>query len=320
MLYRDDIKIEGISRATRSNLIKIYEQLIDRNVILIFDELIQKSKIYNNFVEPDEDNGEYHRGLNDLLRIGAAPSYTFLIYLFSEHRDNDELIDDSIEFLIKYFVRRNLTDFPATRDLDKIFMDLIDECEKNKSYLGSSHVITFLTHTDRFANLELFKERLEGDIYEDNIAIARFILSLVEEKRQTTEIYRDLWERDKSRKYIWTIEHIFPEGQNVPKEWVDMIALGDNKSIGELQAQWVHKLGNLTLTGYNSNLSNLPFDKKRDRKDKSDRYIGYRNGLYLNKELADKDSWTIPDIKERTRKLAREALELFQIEGEQLNN
>ena len=217
--YKEKIKIKGSFKATRSTLIKIYEKLINQDVGFIFNELVEKSKTYKLFLEPKKDgeNRRHYNGLVDLLHIGAAPSYTFLLYLFEEHKDDAKLIEDSIHFMVKYFVRRNLTDFPGTRDLDKIFMNLIDKCEKNKNSLTSSFIIEYLTDTERFSNIEKFKEKLEGDLYEDNAIVARFILCKIEEKCQTKEIFKDLWERDKNR-YLWTIEHIFPEGKNIPKE------------------------------------------------------------------------------------------------------
>ena len=83
----------------------------------------------------------------------------------------------------------------------------------------------------------------------------------------TIEIYVDFWERDKHNKLIWTIEHIFPEGNNIPECWVDMIADGDKSKAKKIQNESVHKLGNLTLTGYNQYLSNFDFLKKRNRKE-----------------------------------------------------
>ncbi len=311
--YKRDVGINGIAKATRSLLIKIYEKLIDRNVVVIFEDLIDKAIIYSIF-----NNGQQEQflGLQALSQIGAAPSYTLLLYLFSEHKNNADLLKDAIDFLVKYFVRRNLTDFPATRDLDNIFMDLIGECEKSKTNLSADIIVKFMTHRDRFADLSRLKEKLEGDIYEDNTDIARFILCEIEEEHQTKEIHRDLWERDKNGKYSWTIEHIFPEGKNIPKEWVDMIASGDEQKAKELQDKWVHKMGNLTITGYNSNLSNLSFEKKRDRKDGKGKNIGYKNGLYLNNDLAEKNEWQIADIEKRTEGLTQTALKLFVLDNE----
>lgn len=314
--YKERVKIVGISRATRSTLIKIYEELIKkRNVGEIFNDLIDKSLIYSAFItdEPKHLKENIKKGLIDLLHIGAAPSYTFLLYLFSEHREDTAFIEDSIDFLVKYFVRRNLTDFPATRELDLLFMGLIDECEKNKGNL-SQIIVDYLTNSKRFSSTEKFKEKLNGNIYEDNTDVTRFILCKITEKGFNKEIYTDFWEKHKE-KYVWTIEHIFPEGENIPKWWVDMIANGDKKEAKRLQVEWVHKIGNLTLTGYNPSLFNSPFLTKRD-KDKKGISIGYKNGLYLNRDLAKMEKWTAKDIEERTNKLVKEALGLFKVGDE----
>ena len=310
--YRKEIKVPGIARATRSNLIKIYDKLISKNTEFIFKELIDKSEKYNQFVESNNNkNGKFKEELVDLLHIGAAPSYAFLLYLFTEHERNRKLIRDSIKFLAKYFVRRNLTDIPPTRELDSIFMDLIDLCEKNKNDLTSDIVIEFLRQKNRFENNESFKEKLMGDIYADNVAAARFILTKIEEKHQTKEIYRDFWEKDDKSRFLWTIEHVFPAGKNIPKEWIDMIAGGNGEEAKELQEKSVHKLGNLTLTAYNPNLSNFSFIKKKNRQDTKGRFIGYRNGLFLNKRISRKKTWRVEDIQDRTNHLVELALKLF---------
>jgi hypothetical protein len=66
--------------------------------------------------------------------------------------------------------------------------------------------------------------------------------------------------------------------------------LGGEGVSAEVQEEHRHRLGNLTITAYNSNLGNKSFLEKLHRKDSKGRYIGYRNGLCLNAELAAKDS------------------------------
>lgn len=315
--YDGKIKIKNFPRATKSVLIKIYERLIEKDPEFILNELVSKSKIYNRFISPSPEDKLYYV-LLDLLHVGAAPSYTLLLYLFSKYEDTN-FLKEVIEFLVKYFVRRNITDFPATRDLDRIFMNLIDACESNGD-IDVNFIVSYLTKPEIFADIETFKNKLLGDIYTDNTAMARFILCKIEESHMTKETWKDLWIKDKSNKYVWTIEHIFPEGRNIPKDWVQMIANGDKERAKELQEKCVHKLGNLTLTAYNPNLSNFTFIEKRDRKDRRGNYIGYKNGLYLNKKVAEKDKWTILDIEERTKELVKEALELFVVEGENVGD
>ena len=128
-----EIKIEKFTRATKSNLIKIYEQFIKTNAKDTIDGLLEKAEIYNAFIEPGA-NGlteERKTHLLDLGRIGSAPSYLFLLYLCSlleiniENKEN--VIDNVLQFFIKYYVRRNITNFPNTRDLDTINMDVIEK-------------------------------------------------------------------------------------------------------------------------------------------------------------------------------------------------
>lgn len=299
-------------KATKSNLIDIYELLIKRDASVLLKDLYNKSLIYGSFIDPEIDN-ELYKELLDLLHISGAPSYIFLLYLLTELKDKKDLLKETICFLNKYFVRRNLTDYPATRNLDNIFIGLIEECELNKKNINFDIIKNFLINPERYASNILFKEKLESEIYEINSEVARYILCKIEEENSTKES-DDLWKRNQKDKYVFTIEHIFPEGERIPKDWVDMIAKGNKEEAKKLQGQYVHKLGNLTLTGYNSNLSNLSFDKKRDRKDKKGAWIGYKNKLYLNNEiypLSKKSNWNIEDIEKRTQILVKEALKLF---------
>ena len=75
----------------------------------------------------------------------------------------------------------------------------------------------------------------------------------------------------------------------------------------------MHKLGNLTITGYNSALSNLPFVDKRDRMNAQKLYVGYKNGLAINNELATKETWTIADIVNRTNTLVKQLLIMYKL-------
>ncbi len=308
-LFKVKIK-EG--KATKSNLIKVYEQLINRDPLLLLESLHKKSAIFKRFISPETDDSFYNE-FTDILNIGGTPSYLFLLYLFENFESDKKLIKSTLSFLSKYFVRRNLTDYPATRNLDNIFIALIDECEKNRGNLNIEIIKNFLINPERYAENTIFEEKLGSDIYETNSIITRYILCKIEEKNSTKED-SDLWKRDQKGKYIFTIEHIFPEGNRIPEEWIKSIANGSKIEAKKLQEQYVHKLGNLTLTGYNSNLSNFSFEKKRDRKDKSGLYIGYKNKLFLNNELyplRSKTNWKIEDIEERTKILIKEAIKLF---------
>lgn len=240
----------------------------------------------------------------DLERIQGAPSYILLLYILTEQEKlkiSDEQLENIIKLLITFFVRRNITDIPNTRNLNKIFMDIIESIKQKQGEEICNYISKILKEVS--ASDELFENKLRGQMYDENPDATRFILCSIEALHQTKEIYIDLWSRDNSNKYIWTIEHIFPEGQNIPEVWVKMIADGDREKAKEYLEKYVHTLGNLTITGYNQNLSNMSFIDKRDRKNKDGKNIGYRNGLFLNEDVVNQEEWTIDKIKKRTEKL-----------------
>ncbi len=318
----NNIKIKNISKATKSNIIKIYEQQIDKNAENIFNELINKSEIYKQLVSPelDRNNDELNKTLMDLINVKAAPAYSFLMFLSAKRensKDINKLMIEVSELLVKYFIRRNLTDFPNTRDLDTIFINLIEQIGNKKENYSVDYISNYLLKKNiHVSSISDFEQKLKGNVYDLNVDATRFILSKIEEKKRfSREIHTNFWERDNSKKLIWTVEHIFPEGKNIPPVWVKMIADGDKEKAQSLREDYVHKLGNLTLTGYNQNLSNMSFIDKRDRK-KEGKFIGYKNGLYLNEELKNAKVWETKNIQDRTDKLVKETLKIFKFANE----
>ncbi|SEQ02988.1 Protein of unknown function [Hyunsoonleella jejuensis] len=299
------VEVRGKTRATRSNLILIYDTLIKKDPNTFFNKLYKSSETYNKLIIPnhEENSKEITSTLKDLQNIGGATSYQLLMYVFENFDLDDESKIELIEYLVKFFLRRSITDLPPTRDLDKIFIEIIKEFHESKDY-NLNKIKHHIQMESSYATDELFFEKLKGDLYEENTGATRFILCKVEElNNKTRETYTDLWARDDKNRFIWTIEHIFPQGNNIPQDWINMIGDGDKKRAKKIQEECVHTLGNLTLTGYNSQLSNLSFVKKRDRTNKNGSYVGYRNGMFLNEDLKDKSNWLKNDIDSRGDKI-----------------
>lgn len=299
--------------ATKTTLLEIYEKLIKKDYNKFLNELLIQSNLYAIITNNSEEEKIYKNELLDLERIQGAPSYLLLLYLLRNQESmqlQDEHISKIVKLLTRFFVRRNITDVPGTRNLTKIFMDIISNV---KIQHGDEIYETIRTRLiNESASDELFEKKLRGPIYDDNDTATRFILCSIEMMNQTKEIHTDLWKRDSSNKYIWTIEHIFPEGQNIPQHWVNMIADGDRSLAEDYLERYVHTLGNLTITGYNQNLSNMSFEDKKNRKNKEGKDIGYRNKLYLNENVANEDKWTIEKIQNRTNELVAILLELYK--------
>ncbi|MCC6123393.1 MAG: DUF262 domain-containing protein [Pirellulales bacterium] len=309
-----NIEVSKAPIATRSNIIRIYDEIIHRDAEWFFDDLFAKAQLYSKLITPLNDgvSAKMAKELLNLRRIGGTPANIMLLYALAERPEAN--ICSMCDFLVRYFVRRNLTDVPPTRDLARIFIEIVSVLRKKSNCDPGIIIRQELLAKGRVATDEVFRDKLSGNIYGDNVDATRFILCRIEEEKQTVEKLTDLWERDERGGFIWTIEHIFPQGDNIPQCWVDMIAAGDGVLAREYRDKFTHLLGNLTITGYNSKLGNKSFMEKRDRKDSNGRNIGYNNGLSLNQLLQNANSWTVDDIKTRTESLVNTAMELFKLE------
>ncbi|GFE56812.1 DUF262 domain-containing protein [Geobacter sp. AOG1] len=335
-----DIRIDGINRAVKSKSIQIYETLIKKDAKAIFKQLCDKALIYGRLLEPEFDNGAVDNALADLLYIGAAPAYQVLLYLFSLPKKSfseADFLEKSVELFSKYYVRRNITDIPSTRDLDQAHIILIEKCHA-KITSGEKLSITFLERWllgrkggDQRASLETFREELEGNLYSTNSGMCRYLLIKLDSIYHTREYRPDLWLRDDKDRFIWTVEHVFPKGENIPKAWVDMIANGNISKAEEILEEMAHCLGNLTLSGFNSKLAASPFANKQalvkghlSLGHKIN--IGYRNGLALNNiefkvknqkmTLANAKAWKPEMIRARTKVMVDMLIKIYRFSDE----
>nr|WP_274389670.1 DUF1524 domain-containing protein [Paraburkholderia tagetis] len=100
-----------------------------------------------------------------------------------------------------------------------------------------------------------------------------------------------------------SIEHVLPQKAELSDEWKAMLG----HQWREIQQEWLHRLGNLTLSGFNSELQAAPFQKKRDLKPG-----GYADSsVWLNRELAKLDRWTPSEMNARGQLLAELALKVW---------
>ena len=212
--------------------------------------------------------------LEDLQRIGSAPAHQLLLFLLD--CEANKLLTNAATFnnialsLSKFFVRRNVTDQPGTNRLDPIFGGIIDDAQHEIKKTGSIGLDWFVqkmkgNKIDTPASDDDFEAALTDNFWYYDPTMARYILCRLNKSFNTREYDPNIWKQDDRGRFIWTVEHILPQGGNLRKEWVDMIGGGNKERARELQEQWVHCLGNLTLSACNSKLSDRPFDQAKYR-------------------------------------------------------
>lgn len=135
------------------------------------------------------------------------------------------------------------------------------------------------------------------------------MLTKLEKSKRTRENEVDFWALSDGKKLVWSIEHILPQNPSQDSDWDKIFSDEDKKA-------YVHRLGNLTLTCYNSSLSNKSYGKKISVTDKDEKNVGLKSGnVKINKYLMEKqdDTWKMKDIDARSDSLSKEILNLLKI-------
>jgi hypothetical protein len=114
------------------------------------------------------------------------------------------------------------------------------------------------------------------------------------DSREESNIYRKLETGD------YSIEHIMP--QSLTPAWRASLGLDAE----EIHAKWLHRLGNLTITAYNSEYSNRTFEEKKTCKNGL-----ASSGIRLNLDIAKSEKWGEDEIRKRANELADRAVELW---------
>ncbi len=341
--HRPEIGIKGIPRATRSTIIRIYDGLAKANPNKLLTGLVEGAHFYQMLVDPETAKMSAKRRsvFIELDRIGAAPAYQGLLYFLSAEKqgcvEDGTTVDEIATFFARYFVRRNITDQPGTNRLDAIFAGLIEACQgvvDKKHKIAAEFVVKQIAgnKVDKPADDKTFREALQDNLWRYNDGMARYVLCRLDESFATREYAPNLWKRDERGKFIWTVEHVLPQTDNLRKEWIEMIAGGDKDKARDIQESWVDCLGNLTLSGYNSKLSDKPFPSKQASNEMTiagDRLnIGYKNGLALNNlpfkvpnksgkseetALSTTKAWTAREIEARNEAIADRLMKLFKL-------
>ncbi len=323
---------------TSTNVYANYQRVLRKDNTWIIDEMYESGKDYSHFITltkyeatGETDLSDLNEALFDLYKAEGTPSYILLLYLFKMRLDYNleySHLTDIVQFLIRYFVRRNYTDTPPTRELIRQFITIVENIGTLYCNIDTTtpekiceYIKTELINST--ASLKRLVDVLTGPIYEDNKNATRFILSYLIRKNGDNES-KDPWSRDDRGKLQWTIEHVLPQTEKLSNEWIKMVSKGkaaddvrtDKQYAADIQAKYVHTIGNLTLTGYNSTLSARPFLEKRDHRDKNGNPIGYNNGFWLNKDLKDATEWNEVEIKKRAVSLINSIIELVQFDSE----
>ena len=256
-------------------------------------EVWEFSRYYGAIVLAQEKDELLGMAFQDLRELKVDVAYPFLLEVYRDYTNKVIERDDVLEIvrLVEAYVFRRAICIIPTNSLNKTFATLKRDV-KPDHYLESVKA-QFLNMKSyrRFPRDEEFIARIqERDLY--NFRSRSYWLRKFENHGRKERVQVD----------DYTIEHILPQNENLPAAW--KAALGANWSA--VQERWLHTLGNLTLTGYNSEYSDKSFAEKRDMQG------GFKQSpLRVNEGLGALEAWNEDAIKARAEKLAHQAVSVW---------
>ncbi|MEU0368684.1 DUF262 domain-containing protein [Streptomyces sp. NPDC006283] len=263
-------------------------------------QLAERGQRFLRILEPHrEPSATLRAALERLAAWGGQTHHPLALHLLDLVDEGHTTADDAAEALghvESYLVRRLICQTPTT-GLNRIFMEAPKELETDRS--ASEAVQRFLSGRRRRwpSDEELHSAIRSKPFYWGGRPPQRsFILRRLEESYRPTEPV------DFERASL-SVEHVLP--QRPAQAWFDLLAdeTEDGQSPQELHDLLVHTLGNLTLTGDNSKLSNHPFQRKQQ--------ILESSALRMNLEIASSERWGKAEIMDRADQLSERAKALW---------
>lgn len=240
-----------------------------------------------------ENDADLKMAFHDLRELKVDVAFPFLLEIYNDY-DKQIISKDDLLKIVRlvesYVFRRAICGIP-TNSMNKTFGNFTRNLKRDR-YLESVQAnFMLLPSYRRFPDDEEFKREMKlKDLY--NFRSRSYWLRRLENFDRKERVPVD----------EFTIEHIMPQNENLSVEW--QTELGPDWQ--RIHEDYLHTLGNLTLTGYNSEYSDRPFMEKRDMKG------GFAESpLKLNKEIAAKEHWTEQDILSRAEILSQQAINVW---------
>lgn len=262
----------------------------------ILKELRYYAEIFGVFVYGSDKYSERINKLLYRLRVlNQTTCYPFLLHVFDDYHQGvitEETVEKILQFILAYLLRRMVCGVPSNtlRGLFTYLYNRIFKVASNKQkyYETLNKFLFTVSSKDVIPSAAEFERALQkANIYGNN-ALCRFLLLDIENGDGKEILQAE----------NLTIEHIMP--QTLSADWIHIRP--------EDHEEYLHTLGNLSVTGYNSELSNKSFSEKQDIIRENSKAV------ILNSDVLDKENWTVADIQARAKRLAEIILTRYKID------
>ena len=265
-----------------------------KDVLDLVKDIYYYSQFFTALAFEKTDDAVVKQKIHDINSLPVDVAFPFLLQVMADHKQGlisrDTLLE-ILDLVESYVFRRQICEIP-TNSLNKTFATLYNLIDK-ENYLESLKAKLVLKETyRRIPNDSEFREQFQvKNVY--NFRTRNYLFRKLENHGRKEPVKTE----------EFTLEHIMPQNENVPQAWRD--ELGENWM--EIHNKCLHRVGNLTLTGYNSELSDKAFAEKQKMEG------GFKDSpIRLNAGLATLEHWNENEIHKRSKILADKALEIWK--------
>lgn len=301
-LWKRGITAEAGKIPVKSNAYNVFKEYVTNNnrndEETVLEDLLTYSKYYSWFLFSESPYVSVNDLLQQIQQLKSTVIYPTLLFVFEDCFGKSlfsiETLEDILKIFISYLYRRLICGY-ATNALNKVFAAFPVDIYKSSRELYNEKVLEMLTKKTGnaiFPRNEEFKNSfIRKKLYATKID--KYTLYELEKykNKETVELNDDI-----------TIEHIMP--QTLTPVWRKDLG----KRYDEIQQEYLHTIGNLTLSAYNSNLSNKSFEEKRET-------LGNSN-ISISRNIKNYENWNEVSIKDRANTLYSIASEIWNLPEE----
>ena len=262
----------------------------------VLKDLFTYAKYYACIDLLQENDDELKLYWQEFKKLDSHVVYPFLLKLYDDYSRQILIKEDFkkiLQVVISYLWRRAICEIP-TNSLSKTFATLYQAVDKEDYVNSVIKAFVFKSSYKRFPSDYEVREKLQTkDIY--HFRLRKYLLEALENYYHKEPI--DLNTAN------YTIEHIMPQNIEHNLSWQQM--LGEDWQ--EVHSLYLHTLGNLTITGYNAEMSNKSFGEKVNGES------GFKHShLKLNESIVQCDVWNKKAIQRRTNILTDIILKIWK--------
>ena len=260
----------------------------------LVNEIRDYSRYYCAMALGTEEDQDLRFAYHDLRELRVDVAYPLLLELYADYEAGLLSRSDflrAVRLIESYVFRRAICEIP-TNSLNKTFATFTRDLKKDRYIESIEAKFMLLPSYRRFPRDDEFRRQMQQrDLY--HFRSRAYWLRRMENHDRKERVPVD----------EYTIEHIMPQNEDMRPEWKAM--LGEEWQ--RVHGMYLHTLGNLTLTGYNTEYSDRPFLEKRDMKG------GFAESpLRINDGLGTLQAWNEDEINKRAARLADTACDIWK--------